>query len=451
MKPFRIILPIIVIACCFYFARRLMNSEPEPRRWGAPSSQLNVEASPLKTTSYQVIVTSQGVVRARTESTLIPEVAGRIISVAQEFQSGGFFEKGEILVTIDPSDYETALIVAQAALTQAESALEQEDALTAQALENWTSLGDGSKPTALALRKPQLAQAQAVVASAKARVEEAQRNLKRTEVTAPYAGRILDKQVDVGQYVSPGAVLASIYAIDYAEIRLPLSDKQLAFVDIPDRYRGDSARVLENGPKTTLRSNVGRADIDWEGTIVRTEGAFDTTSRQLFVIAQVDDPYGRKKSDKPPLKVGQFVVAEIEGAKLENVFVIPRSTLRKGTEILIIDDANKLFRRSIDILWSDENYVVTRDGLKAGELLCLTQVPFAVDGALCIPDIEGKGKRVLEGQGNWGGKGKGKGGKGKGGGPGKKGGAPSGKGAEDKSKAKGEWSGKGAKSKGSAQ
>jgi hypothetical protein len=133
--------------------------------------------------------------------------------------------------------------------------------------------------------------------------------------------------------------------------------------------------------------------------------------------------------------VGQFVVAEIEGAKLENVFVIPRSTLRKGTEILIIDDANKLFRRSIDILWSDENYVVTRDGLKAGELLCLTQVPFAVDGALCIPDIEGKGKRVLEGQGNWGGKGKGKGGKGKGGGPGKKGGAPSGKGAKSKGSA----------------
>lgn len=239
--------------------------------------------------------------------------------------------------------------------------------------------------------------------------------------------------------MSPGAVLAKIYAIDYAEIRLPLSDDQLAFVNTPERYRGESEIDAADGPRVKLRGKVGRDETVWEGVIVRTEGAFDSSSRQLFVMAQVDDPYGRKTVGKPPLKVGQFVVAEIAGKTLENVFVIPRSALRKGGEILLIDDANKLYRRSLDILWSDENNIVTRGGLKEGELLCLTQVPFAVDGALCIPDIEGQGKRILEGQG--GGKGKGKGGKGKGGWTDKKGGGGNG-GPPANPKGKGDWPGK---------
>lgn len=439
MKPFRIILPIIVLAISYYFARDMMLNKPEPQKWGAPPAQLNVEAVRLKTTTYDVVVTSQGVVRARTESTLIPEVSGRIASVSPEFHTGGFFEEGDILITVDPSDYETALIVAQSAVIQAESTLAQERALADQARENFKSLGDGSKPSPLALREPQLAQAQASVTSAKARVAEAERDLQRTQVAAPYRGRILEKSVDIGQYVSPGAVLAKIYAIDYAEIRLPLSDDQLAFVNTPERYRGESEIDAADGPRVKLRGKVGRDETVWEGVIVRTEGAFDSSSRQLFVMAQVDDPYGRKTVGKPPLKVGQFVVAEIAGKTLENVFVIPRSALRKGGEILLIDDANKLYRRSLDILWSDENNIVTRGGLKEGELLCLTQVPFAVDGALCIPDIEGQGKRILEGQG--GGKGKGKGGKGKGGWTDKKGGGGNG-GPPANPKGKGDWPGK---------
>jgi len=429
MKPLKIILPIAVLAICFSVARKLILSPPEAKRWGAQTAQLNVEAKRLKRTQYKTTVTSQGVVRARTESTLIPEISGRIVAVSKDFREGGFFENGELLVQIDRSDYETALVVAQAAVTQAEAALEQEQAQADQARENWKSLGDGSKPSALALRKPQLAQANAALSSARARVADAQRDLERTEVRAPYAGRILQKSVDVGQYVSPGAVLASVYAIDYAEVRLPLSDDQIGFVDVPERYRGDDVAAVEQGPSVTLHGKVGRQEAAWQGRIVRTEGAYDASSRQLFVIAQVDDPYGRTTTGQPPLKVGQFVTAEIDGSLLKDAFIIPRSALRSGSEVLVIDKANKLFRRTIDVLWSDSDNVVTRDNLKEGELLCLTQVPFAVDGALCIPDIEGEGKRVLEGQGGGKGEGKGKGGppgaKAKGSQPGKaKGGKP---------------------------
>ena len=428
MKPFKIILPIAVLAICLGIARKLIMSPPEARRWGAPAAQLNVEARKLAKTGYSTKVTSQGVVRARTESTLIPEISGKIVDVSEDFRNGGFFEQGELLVKIDPSDYETALVVAKAAVTQAEATLEQERAQAEQARENWKSLGDGSKPSPLALREPQLAQAQANLNSAMARVAEAERNLARTEVRAPYAGRILEKRVDIGQFVSTGTIMASIYAIDYAEIRLPLSDDQLGYVDVPERYRGDAAEDIAEGPAVTLKGKVGRKEVTWSGQVVRTEGSFDASSRQLFVIAQVDDPYGRTTSGQPPLKVGQFVTAEIDGSRLEDVFVIPRSALRSGDEVLIINDENKLFRRSVEVVWGDEQNVVADGKLKEGELLCLTQVPFAVDGAICVPDIEGEGKRLTEAQkqaGGWGGKGKGKGGKGgKGGAPGKKGAPP---------------------------
>lgn len=430
MKPFRIILPLIVLLACGWVANYLVTHQPEARRWNAPAAQLNVEAARVAKTSYDVIVESQGVVRARTESTLIPEIAGRIVRVSPEFLDGGFFEKGDILVEIDPSDYQTAVVVAKASLAQAESALQQEVAMAAQALENWKSLGnDAKKASPLALREPQLAQARANVESARARIEEAERDLVRTTIKAPYAGRILQKLVDIGQYVSPGTVMARIYAIDYAEVRLPLSDEQLAFVDVQERYRGEKAAPTKEGPKVTLRGRVGLGEAVWEGRVVRTEGAFDASSRQLFVIAQIDDPYGRKRKDSPPLKVGQFVEAEIAGERLQDVFVIPRSALRGSGEVLIIDEANKFHRNQLDIVWSDEHNAVAREGLRERDLLCLTQVPFAADGALCIPDIEGEGKRVLEGQGGGKGKGKGKGGKGA---PGGKGGKSAAKGAPGK-------------------
>jgi multidrug efflux system membrane fusion protein len=415
MKIFRILIPGLILFTCASVAWRLVVTKPEARRFSAPPTVTQVEARRVMPTDYQVVVQSQGTVRARTESTLIPQVAGVVTMVSTNFADGGFFERDEILVRIEAHDYESAVAIAEAALVDARTNLELEQAQAEQALADWKRLGRGGEPSPLVLRKPQLARAQAAVDSGKARLADAHRDLDRTVVKAPYAGRILTKRVDIGQYVSPGGVLANIYAVDFAEIRLPLSNEQLAHVSIPESYRGETPSFDQSNPAVKLNASVGGSEFHWEGEIVRAEGAIDTRSRQLFVVAQVENPYGRRAEGQPPLKVGMFVTAKIAGKRLGSVFVVPRSVLRPGDEVLVVDDGNKLRRRRLKVAWRDEMNVIVTEGIAAGELVCLTQLPFAADGAMVVPDIEGQGPRYVEGQnppgGGWkGGKG-GKGGK----------------------------------------
>lgn len=435
MKIFRFIIPVLIVGACAWVAWYWIENKPEARRWSSPPAATHVDATRVRAGEYQVIIRSQGTVKARTESTLIPEVAGVVVKVSPSFIDGGFFERDELLLQIDKSNYETALTVAQASLTDASSNLEQEQALADQALADWKGLGRDEEASPLTLRKPQLARATAALESAKARVREAERNLQRTSIYAPYAGRILTKSVDIGQYVSPGTVLANIYAVDFAEIRLPLSNRQLAHVEVPETFRGDDA--VGSGPKARLSAEVGGQTVEWEGRIVRTEGSVDTRSRQQFVIAQVDNPYGRRGDGQPPLKVGMFVAAEIMGSVLPDVVVVSRSALRPNDEVLTVDEKNQLHRTQLEIVWRDEENVVASRGLKDGDVLCLTALPFAAEDALVVPNIDGEGPRYMEGQKpRAGGKGKGKG-QGKGGPP-KAGSGPPG----------GEKSGQGGKRKG---
>jgi RND family efflux transporter MFP subunit len=225
-----------------------------------------------------------------------------------------------------------------------------------------------------------LAGARAAVTSAQARLAQANLNLERTRILAPYAGRVLERNVDIGQFVSPGTILARVYAVDYVEIRLPLTNRQLEFVTIPEVYRDDTLGIRAPGPPVRLTARIGSKTHEWRGRIVRAEGSIDTQSRQVFVIAQVDDPYGKDPSGRPPLKVGQFVEAEIDGMQLPDVVVIPRTALRVGGEVLIVDEANKLQGRQVDVLWSDEHNAIVASGLEADDRLVLTPLGTGMEG-----------------------------------------------------------------------
>ncbi len=390
MNFLRYLLPLFVLGIFASVAVYLVSTKPTPSRRKPPPAITRVEGVRLKRQDYQVVIRTQGTVQARTESTLIPEVSGRVVSVSPVFRDGGFFEARETLLQIEESDYRTSLTVAEAILAQAQLRLEEEEARAEQARRDWEKLGDGDAAGSLVLRLPQMAEARAVAASAAARVEEAKRDLERARIRAPYAGRILDKRVDVGQYVTPGTVLARIYAVDYAEIRLPLTSTEVGFVKLPELYRGEGGESDQPAPPVSLVSGFGGKENHWRGRIVRTEGAIDVRSRQLFVVAQVDDPYGRGATGKPPLKVGMYVEANVEGEMLEGVIVVPRSAVRNGNEVLLIDGENKLRRRTLSILWSDRDNVIIRDGLEEGEVLCLTPVAFATDGAPVMPRILGE-------------------------------------------------------------
>lgn len=384
----RILVPFSILVITALTVRWMMLNRPEPQMRRPPTSKTAVVGTRIKPVSYQVRIPSQGVVQPRTQSTLIPQVSGEIIWISPSFRDGGFFEQGEELLKIDQSDYNTAVVAAEATLAQRESALELEKAQHEQAVENWQLLGKG-KPNPLTLREPQLAEAKANVDSAKARVVEAQRNLQRTIIRSPYAGRVLRKQVDVGQTVSPGNPLAVLFAVDYVEIRLPILNEHLDFLDLPEDYRGELPASERNHLKVILKGTHGSKEVTWQGEIIRAEGAFDPDSRQLFVVAQVVDPYSRSDSNQPPLKVNQFVEAEILGTNLDQVFVIPRSAVRDAKEVLLINDKNQIQRTPVTAMWRDKDSIIVQENLKANDILCITPMTYAVNGAEVLPTIDG--------------------------------------------------------------
>lgn len=377
-KVLKVVLPIAVIAVGAAAALAMIWSRAEPARHAVEPPLPLVRVHPVTRQDVRLTVSSQGTVSPRTESVLVPEVSGRIIEVASPFASGGFFEAGELLLRIDPHDYRQAVVQARSAVTQAELRREIELAEGLVARREWSELGEGPA-TPLTLHEPQLAEAEAALDAARAALEQARRNLERTEIRAPYAGRVRDKLVDLGQFVNRGTPLATVYAVDYAEIRLPLPDSELAFVRLPLGYRGE--RDGASGPEVVLRADFAGRVHEWRGRIVRTEGVIDPKSRYVHVVARVRDPYGRGDDpERPPLAAGMFVDAEILGRPVEAVVVLPRAALRGDGRVLIVDADERLRFRAVQVLRTTHDEVVVTSGLDDGDRVCLSTLSAVTDG-----------------------------------------------------------------------
>lgn len=412
---FRILAPLLIVALSVYVARYFIRTKPEPKTFDAPPEITQVDATRLKPQNFPVLLQTQGTVQPRTTSNLVPEVSGRVIEISPHFREGGFFEKDEVLLKIDPLNYETALVVAESAVAQAKTALAEEQVRAEQALENWRRLGKSGEPGELAARKPQLALAEANVKAAEAELVQARRDLERTQVKAPFDGRIIEQNVDVGQFVSSNTQLGRAFATDVMEVRLPLTDRQLAFVDLPESFRDDKKAV--KGPEVLITGQIGRDTGHWTGRVVRVDSAIDESSRQLFVVAEVEDPYRRKTKDAAfPLKIGMFVDALVKGVELEDVFVLPRQAVRVGGEVIKIKEDHTILRQKVDPIWSEEDKVVlASEGgvLKPGEIVCLTPLAYPANGAKVVPTIDGVAPKIENPDSGFGARGGGKG-KGKG-------------------------------------
>lgn len=391
MKFIGKLLPLLVIALGVLIAVLIFINKPTAKRRPSLPKILTVETLTLQPQSHTVQINTQGTVEPRTSTTLIPRVSGEIIKVARNFRPGGFFEPGETLLTIDPTDYRLSIKAAEADLAEARFNYEEAKARAKQAADNWKRLGRTEKPSDLVLHKPQLARASARVDSAQAQLQKAQLDLKRTQIKSPYAGRILEQFVDIGQYVSPGNQLAKLFAIDYVEIRLPISERQRAMIDLPRLYRGDK-EAGEQQPKATVSARIAGRQYQWQGRVVRTEGSVDRATRQVFVIVQVDNPYQRHADERPPLEIGQFVNVSIAGKTLQQIYPIPRSAVQGNNLIMLVNAENRLQRKSIDVIWETEQSLFVREGLQAGDKICTTYVPFAADNAeVQIAGEPGKG------------------------------------------------------------
>jgi RND family efflux transporter MFP subunit len=374
----KVVLPIIILVVGVILTIVMVKSrgpvETRPAQNYAPLVRV-VTAEP---TTHQFKVKTNGTVKPRTETALVPEVPGRVVWVASSFADGGFFEKGDVLVKLDSRDFELAMVTARGTVAQAKVRAELEEAQAEVAREEWKKLG-GGKESPLATRELQVQEARAALAAAEATLEKAERDFNRTRIRAPFAGRVRQKMVDVGQYVSPGVAIAHIFAVDYVEVRLPIPDSELAFLDLPINYRGEQDH--HRGPEVVLSADFAGKRRRWTGRIVRVEGEIDPVSRMVHAVAQIDNPYGRSEgSESMPLAVGLFVDAEILGETVEGAFVIPRSALRGENKVIIVDKDNHIRFRDVDIRRIGRENAVIVGGLAAGERLCVSTLEAVTDG-----------------------------------------------------------------------
>ena len=340
----------------------LVSMKPQPPKRETVDLDPLVEVQVLQPMTANFTIGSQGTVKPRTETVLSAEVQGTITSISPKFIAGGVFERNEVLMRIDPTNYEVALLQAEALVKQRTIEFEGADKLRSQGYRAET----------------EYASAAAALASAEAELVRAQRNLERTHIRVPYEGIVRAKETDLGQFVNPGTRLGVVFATDYAEVRLPLTDSDLAFVDLPNAVEiGESGSA--DGPSVRLSAVQKGKLVEWDARIVRSEGVVDEKSRVTYAVARVEDPY-RRHGDGPALPIGTFVSASIEGSAAENVIRVPRAVLRGSDQLLFVDEDNKLRIRKVDIVRADSQHIYIGGGADAGERVIVTAIETPVNG-----------------------------------------------------------------------
>jgi len=341
----------------------MTNMRPVPPKKERIELHPLVEVLVLEEMTANFEVSSQGTVKPRTETILSAEVSGTISDMSPKFVAGGVFGKNEVLARIDPTNYDVAFKQAEAMVE-----LRQIEYDGAKKLRN-----QGYRAEA------EYASAAAALATAEAELVRARRNLERTYIRLPYEGIVRSKESDLGQFVNPGTRLGVVFATDVAEVRLPLTDADLAFVDLPDTSDVTATGSVE-GPAVILTAMQKGKPVEWAASIVRTEGVVDEKSRVTYAVARVVDPY-RLHGDGDELPVGTFVSAIIQGGAAENVIRVPRSLLRGSNELVFVDEENKLRIRKVGIVRADSRFVYIREGAKSGDRVVMTALETPVNGA----------------------------------------------------------------------
>jgi len=373
----KVVLPLAVLLLGVVGGTGLIAIEPKVETSDPVHELPVVRAMHARLESAVLRIDAQGTVVPRTESDLVAEVSGRVIWMSPSLASGGFIEADEPLVRIDPRDYRVALRRAEASLERAASERE----LARSGLERRSNLRDRGVASNASLDDARNAArvAEAAHWDALAGLEQARRNLERAEIRAPFAGRVREKRVDVGQFIARGAPVARVYAVDYAEVRLPIPDSDAAYVDLPFAYRDDSRET--GGPAVELRARFAGREYRWKGRIVRTEGEIDPRTRMIHAVARVENPYARGDgSDRPPLAVGLFVRAEIEGRVVDDAVKLPRSALRGHDEVVVVEADDRLRSRQVVVLQRGDEQVLVQGGIRPGERVVTSPLPLRIDG-----------------------------------------------------------------------
>ena len=340
---------------------------------------VTVDVTEVVKQNLRIPIQAQGTVTPLQETSVMSEVNGRIIEVSPSFIVGGFVSKDDVLLRIDPRNYETSLLRAEASVKSAQSNLAQETGRAKVAEQEWKKTPRGKQRTQaskdLYLRKPQLDQALAQMLAAQADLNTARDNLERTSIRAPYDALIRTKHSELGQFVAAGTPLADIFSVEYAQIRLPIPQNKLEYLELPE------LGTMQNGSPVDLYTEVGGQVKHWNAYLHHTEGVFDARSRVLFSVARIEDPYGLQYPHADPLRIGTFVNARIKGKELVDIVRLPRYIIRAGNNVWVIDETGLLRTRSVTLLRTGGDFVYVSAGLNDGELVSLTTLDNSFEGA----------------------------------------------------------------------
>ena len=361
---------VIILAIAAQFTLWLIDSKKKPDKKPRNTLAPLVTGQTVYAEDVQVTVYGYGTVRFKKFVKVVPQVSGQIIECHTDMVNGGFFKAGEVLVKIDPRDYEYAVESAEAAVAKAQVSLDKEQAEAQVARQEWQQIHPGEKPaSSLVLREPQVREAKAQLKSANAQLATAKLSLERTAVSVPFDGRVLEETVDIGQYLMPGQSIATVYGTDAVEIMVPLEDKELAWFDAPMAYEdgSSSGEAIAPGVEVLVKAHFAGRQHVWTGHVVRTEGRIDPTSRMVNVVVEVEKPFAQKNG-RVPLTPGMFVEIEIKGKMLKNIILVPETALHDRTKLWVAND-NKLQIRDVEIARMDDKYAYIVSGIKDGEIV----------------------------------------------------------------------------------
>lgn len=396
MRVFKMVLPVLILALGFGAFQLLASMREPPQRVSPAYTGPLVEAIAAPLEQVQVVVEGQGTVRPDAQIDLVPQVSGIVVWKDADFKPGGTFAKGALLFRLDPRDYELAVQQAVAQVAQARYQLDLAREEAAIAAEEWERLHAGDQaPTDLVLRKPQLRAAEAALQGAEARLAEARLRLERTQMHAPFAGRVRTTRVDVGQHLNAGQAIAQIYSIEKAEIVVPVPDEDLGWFTLPlpidiasaspvaERNAEGHVRAFafgREGASTVVSGAFAGRRHQWGGRVVRTEGELDPQSRMVRLVVEVEAPYGGIADGIPPLTVGMFVDVAIAGRTVDGVRVLPRAALRQGDRVWAVGRDGVLHIRPARVVRALEDEVLSYIDLAPEERVIVSQLSGVTDG-----------------------------------------------------------------------
>lgn len=379
-EKFKKFLPLIILAVGILGMGVFALSRPAPKKQVTEDRGALVEVMTVNKQDRPVVVHGTGIIQARQEVSIIPQVSGKIAQISSHFVAGGFFRKGQLLFKVEDVDYQLAVERSRGTLAKAEYDLATVDSQARIARMEWErlKLKEGGEANPLALYEPQLKNAETNVASANAGLKQAQLDLARTKIYAPFNCRVRSEQVDLGQYIRAGTSIAVLAGTDTAEVVVPLPFEEMKWLNIP------RPGMKQKGSPSTVHFKRGDDAYEWQGRIVRSLGEVDARGRMARVVVSITDPYGLKKrknqKERPPLEGGMFVNVSLQGTNLSGVYAIPRKALRDDDTIWIMDDQNLLRIHPVQVVRLEKDDALITNGIEDGTLVVLTAVSGAADG-----------------------------------------------------------------------